>query len=332
MPRFRLTIEYDGTPFVGWQRQDNGPSVQQALEQAIERFCGASCAVTGAGRTDAGVHALGQVAHVDLPRAVPPATVRDALNFHLRPDPVAVLEVAEVETTFHARFCATGRHYLYRILNRRAGPALDRQRVWWVAQPLNLATMRAAAQHLVGRHDFNAFRSTACQSPSSVKTLDLLTVERCGAEIHIRAKARSFLHNQVRILVGTLKRVGEGAWSPADVAAALASRDRRAAGPTAPPQGLYLVAVDYGEALPLRAPAAVSHQSLGRAVDQHTDDDVEDDEAGGGQPRHGQQGASQIPKVARRQHEGKETEEAKDRIGQQAYVAQHRKRDNDAVL
>jgi tRNA pseudouridine38-40 synthase len=245
MPRYRLTIEYDGGPFVGWQRQDNGPSVQQALEQAIARFCGETVAVHGAGRTDAGVHALGQVAHVDLGGDHAPETVRNAVNFHLRPAPVAVLDAAVVPSDFHARFSAIGREYLYRILNRAAPAVLERGRVWQVAAPLDVAAMAAAAAVLVGRHDFTSFRSVMCQAESALKTLDALTVERSGDEVRIEARARSFLHNQVRIIAGTLKRVGEGRWSLADVEAALAARNRDRAGPTAPPEGLTLVAVRY---------------------------------------------------------------------------------------
>jgi tRNA pseudouridine38-40 synthase len=245
VPRYRLTIEYDGGPFVGWQRQQNGPSVQQALEDALFRFCGETVTVHGAGRTDAGVHALAQSAHVDLARAVAPRTVREALNFHLRPAPVVVVAVAPAADDFHARFSATERRYLYRILNRPAPTALDRGRVWWVPKPLDLARMQAAAGILVGRHDFTSFRSTMCQADSSVKTLDSLDVRADGSEIRIEARARSFLHNQIRIFAGTLKWVGDGTWSPANVEAALAARDRAKAGPTAPPHGLCLVAVDY---------------------------------------------------------------------------------------
>lgn len=274
MPRYRLTLEYDGAPFVGWQRQDNGPSVQEAVEEAIAAFCGARCKVVGAGRTDTGVHALGQVAHVDLPRAYAVATVRAAINFHLRPRPVVVLEAAEVAADFHARFSATGRRYLYRILNRPSPPALGRGRVWWLPQPLDVAPMAEAAALLVGRHDFTSFRSAACQARSPVKTLAELTVAAAGAEIRITAAARSFLHHQVRILVGTLGLVGDGRWTVDDVAAALAARDRRRAGPTAPAAGLYLVAVSYG--------GAPSQHGVGGGGDEDADEEVEDDEAEGG--------------------------------------------------
>jgi tRNA pseudouridine38-40 synthase len=245
VPRYRLTIEYDGGPFVGWQRQDNGPSVQQALEEAVFRFCGERTTVHGAGRTDAGVHALAQVAHLDLVRPVAAPTLRAALNFHLKPAPVVVLEAALVADDFHARFAARERVYLYRILNRPAPPALDRGRVWWVPRGLDVEAMDAAAQALVGRHDFTSFRAILCQADSPVKTLDLLVVRRHGAEIRIEARSRSFLHNQVRIIAGTLRLVGEGKWSRLDVEAALAARDRSRSGPTAPPQGLCLVSVGY---------------------------------------------------------------------------------------
>jgi tRNA pseudouridine38-40 synthase len=243
--RFKLTIEYDGSGFVGWQRQDNGPSVQQALEEAVTAFCGETVVVQGAGRTDAGVHALGQVAHLDLDRPTPGETLRDALNFHLKPAPVAVLEAKAVEDWFHARFSATARLYRYRIVNRRAPLALQRGRAWRVPQPLDAEAMHEAAQRLVGRHDFTSFRATLCQAASPVKTLDQLDVGRAGDEVRITAGARSFLHHQVRNMVGTLKLVGEGKWAAADVAAALAARERAAAGPTAPAEGLYLVDVRY---------------------------------------------------------------------------------------
>jgi tRNA pseudouridine38-40 synthase len=202
--------------------------------------------VRGAGRTDSGVHAFGQVAHFDLARMLLPDTVRDAVNFHLKPDPIAILDCAIVPGTFDARFSATGRHYLYRILARRAPPAIDRNRVWWMPRPLDAALMRAAAPLLVGRHDFTTFRSAACQARSPVKTLDQLDVSEISGEIRITAAARSFLHSQVRSLVGSLKLVGEGKWTRADLAAALALRDRAACGPVAPASGLYLMKVEYG--------------------------------------------------------------------------------------
>ena len=245
MTRYKLTIEYDGGPFVGWQRQENGPSVQQALEEAVEAFCQERVIVHGAGRTDAGVHALAQVAHIDIAKDAPPDKVRDALNFHLKPEPISVLSAEIAAPDFHARFSATGRAYLYRILARRAPPALERGRVWHLPFALDAAAMHEAAQELVGHHDFDSFRSTECQADSPVKTLDELSVSRVGEEIHVVAKARSFLHNQVRIMVGTLKLVGEGKWTARDVAQALAAADRTKGGPTAPPDGLYLTNVRY---------------------------------------------------------------------------------------
>lgn len=245
MPRFKLTVEYDGGPFVGWQIQPNGPSVQSALVEAIAAFSGERVKVQGAGRTDTGVHASGQVAHFDLSRDWEPEKIREALNHYFKPNPIAAILVEAVDPRFHARFSATGRRYLYRILNRRAPPALDRGRVWHVMVPLDVDAMSAAAEVLEGHHDFNSFRSTACQSPTSIKTLDRLNVVKAGNELHIEAAARSFLHNQVRILVGTLKMVGDGKWTKADVEAALAARDRTRAGQTAPPEGLCLVEVLY---------------------------------------------------------------------------------------
>ena len=245
MPRYKLVIEYDGTPFAGWQIQANGPSVQGTLAAAIEAFCGDRVQIQGAGRTDAGVHALGQVAHVDLAKNTDPETVRDALNAHLRPHPIAVLTAEIVAPDFDARFSATRRHYLYRIVNRRADLAIDRQRAWRIARPLDARAMQVAAQHLVGKHDFTTFRAAECQAKSPVKTLDRLDVEREGDELLVHAGARSFLHHQVRSMVGSLALVGEGKWSTADLAHALAARDRAACGPVAPPDGLYLVKVEY---------------------------------------------------------------------------------------
>lgn len=247
MPRYRLHIEYDGTAYAGWQRQSGQHSVQAAIEQAILSFCGETVSLRGAGRTDAGVHATGQVAHLDLSRAWPADTVRDALNAHLGTagETVSILAAAAVEDGFDARFSATGRHYLYRILNRRAPPALEKNRVWWVPKRLDAAAMHEAAQELVGRHDFTTFRSAHCQAKSPLRTLDRLDVTRDGDVVEVRASARSFLHNQVRSMVGTLKRVGEGAWTAADVARILAARDRAACAGLAPPHGLYLVEVDY---------------------------------------------------------------------------------------
>jgi tRNA pseudouridine38-40 synthase len=243
--RYRLTIEYDGGPFVGWQRQAEGASVQASLETAIEKLSGERVTLTGAGRTDAGVHALGQVAHFDLIKTFEPGKVRDALNYHVRPDPVVVLDAAVVTEDFHARFSATARHYLFRILNRRAPPALEDGRVWHVSPRLDADAMHVAAQFLVGQHDFTTFRAAECQSASPVKTLDRLDVSARGDEIHIEASARSFLHHQIRSFAGTLKLVGEGKWTPLDVKKALEARDRTACGPVSPPDGLYLVRVDY---------------------------------------------------------------------------------------
>ena len=245
MPRYKLILEYDGTPFVGWQVQENGPSVQGRLAYAIKAFSGDETIPRGAGRTDAGVHALGQVAHVDLSKDWPCHKVRDALNALLRPDPISVLACEPVPDDFDARFSASARHYLYRIVNRRGPLALDRNRAWQVVHALDDAAMHEAAQALVGHHDFSTFRSSECQAASPIKTLDILSVTRLGEEIKIEASARSFLHNQVRSMVGSLKLVGEGKWRPRDLRAALEARDRAACGPVAPPHGLYLVKVDY---------------------------------------------------------------------------------------
>jgi tRNA pseudouridine38-40 synthase len=245
VPRYKLTIEYDGTGLVGWQRQPNGQSVQAALEEAVAKLCGERVTVYGAGRTDAGVHALAQVAHLDLARVFPEDTIRGALNHHLRPAAISVLLVEAVAPEFHARLSARERVYRYRILNRRPPPMLERLRVWHVQAPLDLAAMQEGARHLVGKHDFSTFRDSLCQAKSPVKTLDALEVSRVGDEIHLEARARSFLHHQVRNIAGTLKLVGLGQWTPGDVATALAARDRRAGGPTAPPEGLYLVEVRY---------------------------------------------------------------------------------------
>lgn len=245
MTRFKLTVEYDGGPFVGWQRQENGLGVQQVLEDAAAAFCGETPAVFGAGRTDAGVHATGQVAHIDIEKPFAADKVRDALNFHMRGHPVAVLDAAAVADDFHARFSAKGRAYVYRIVNRRAPLAIGKGYRWWVPVPLDATAMHAAAQRLVGRHDFTSFRASICQADSPVKTLDRLDVVRDGDEIALIVEARSFLHHQVRNFAGTLKWVGEGKWTADDVAAALAAKDRAAGGPTAPPDGLFLTRVDY---------------------------------------------------------------------------------------
>jgi tRNA pseudouridine38-40 synthase len=245
MPRYKLIVEYDGTGLVGWQRQENGLSVQEILETAVERFCGAQVTVHGSGRTDAGVHALAQVAHVDLPRAFDLEEIRGALNHHARPHAVAVLSAEPVAETFHARLSARLRRYRYRILNRRAPPVLERHRVWHVGPPLDVAAMQEGARHLLGKHDFSTFRDALCQAKSPVKTLDRLDVAHVGEEIVITTEARSFLHHQVRNMTGTLKLVGIGQWSPIRVKRALEACDRRAGGPTAPPQGLTLVEVVY---------------------------------------------------------------------------------------
>ena len=245
--RYRLTVEYDGGPFVGWQRQDNGPSVQGALEAAGLALTGEPAPVAGAGRTDAGVHALAMTAQIDLCRAFDPHTVREALNAHLRPAPVSVLSAEEAPEGWHARFSCGRRRYLYRILDRRPPPALDRARVWHVRHTLDADAMQAAARALIGRHDFTTFRSVHCQSASPEKSLDEVRVARVGDELHLSLSARSFLHNQVRSIAGTLERVGAGAWPVASVGEALAARDRSACGPVAPSRGLYFVSAHYGE-------------------------------------------------------------------------------------
>jgi tRNA pseudouridine38-40 synthase len=245
VPRYKLTIEYDGTPYVGWQMQDNGATVQGALTQAVAAFTGERITVNGAGRTDAGVHALGQVAHIDLGKEWDGDNVRDAMNFHLRPRPIAVLAAEKVDDAFDARFSATRRHYLYRISNRRADLALEQDRMWRVPRHLDIEAMRAAAQRLTGKHDFTTFRSTECQSASPVKTLDRLDITRNGDAVNVTASARSFLQHQVRSMVGSMVHVGEGKWSADDLGAALEARDRSRCGQVAPPHGLYLVRVDY---------------------------------------------------------------------------------------
>ena len=245
MPRYKLTIEYDGTPFVGWQRQDNGLSVQQVLEDAAHAFSGEEVRVGGAGRTDAGVHARGQVAHIELSRDWPVDTVRDAINAQSRPHPVAVLMAERVPAEFDARFSAVKRHYEYVIIDRRPPLTLEFARAWQVPRRLDVETMHIAAQHLVGKHDFTTFRAAECQAKSPEKTLDRLDVSRAGEAVVIRASARSFLHHQVRSIAGSLKLVGEGKWTPDDLNAALKAKDRAACGALAPSCGLYLVRVEY---------------------------------------------------------------------------------------
>jgi tRNA pseudouridine38-40 synthase len=245
VPRYCLKLEYDGTPFAGWQRQADALSVQQVVEEAIEKMSGEKVAIQAAGRTDSGVHALGQVVSFDLSREWDPFRIREALNFHTKPHPVAIVEAAAVPGTFEARFSAIGRHYEYRILNRRGRPALDDFRVWHCPMALDIDAMHAAAQLILGKHDFTTFRSAECQAKSPEKTLDRLDVSREGDVIVVRASARSFLHSQVRSMVGSLKLVGEGKWTPRDFRAALDARDRSRCGPLAPPEGLYLVRVDY---------------------------------------------------------------------------------------
>lgn len=247
MPRYKLTIEYDGTPFAGWQIQAELPTVQGVLAAAVKGFSGEEAHVAGAGRTDAGVHATGQVAHIHLARDWRPDQVRDAMTAHLRPHPVAVVAVERVADDFDARFSAVKRHYLYRIVNRRPDLALDRDRAWRVPQKLDASAMHVAAQRLLGKHDFTTFRAAECQAASPEKTLDQLDVMRSGDDIRIVTSARSFLHHQVRSMVGSLIRVGEGRWSADDLADALAARDRRRCGPMAPACGLYLAAVSYPE-------------------------------------------------------------------------------------
>ena len=247
MPRYRLTLEYDGRGFVGWQRQDNGLGVQQALEEAVRAFCGESAKVQGAGRTDSGVHALRQVAHIDLEKEWATDTIRDAINAHLREIPASVLDAAAAPANFHARFSAIERSYRYRIVNRRAPLTMDMGLAWWVPARLDAAAMADAATALVGTHDFTSFRASECQAQSPVKTLNELTVQTTGNEILVAARARSFLHHQVRNIVGSLTWVGDGKWTCAHLKSVLAAKDRRVGGPTAPADGLYLTGVRYSE-------------------------------------------------------------------------------------
>lgn len=245
MTRWKLTIEYDGAPFMGWQRQEHGPSVQQTVEEALQRMTGEQTQFIAAGRTDAGVHALAMSTHADISRELTPHRLREGLNALVRPHPISVLQVERVADDWHARFSCIGRRYLYRILNRRAPPALDAGRVWHVAAPLDAEAMSEGAAHLIGRHDFTTFRSAQCQSDSPVKTLDSLEVTLAGDEIHVTAAARSFLHHQVRSMVGCLAMVGRGQWQPDDMRKALEARDRAALGFNAPPHGLYFIEAIY---------------------------------------------------------------------------------------
>lgn len=248
MPRYKLILEYDGRPFVGWQRQENGLSVQAVLEAAAQAFCGAETTAHAAGRTDAGVHALAMPVHIDLPRAYPAETVRDALNHHLQPNPAAVLAAEIAPDNFHARFSAIARHYLYRIVNRRAPLTIERGKAWRISGHVDEMSMREAAQPLIGRHDFSTFRAAPCQAASPIKTLTEITVERCGEVIAIRFSAPSFLQHQVRSIVGTLAQVGLGRWRPQQVGRALKQCDRAACGPVAPSHGLYFIKADYESA------------------------------------------------------------------------------------
>jgi tRNA pseudouridine38-40 synthase len=245
MPRYRLDLEYDGGPYKGFQAQGELPTIQASIERAVKAFCGESLRLQAAGRTDTGVHALHQVVHIDLEREWRPEVVRDALNAHLVPEPIAILAASLAPDGFHARFSAKRRRYLYRILNRTAPPGLTRGRVWHVKKPLDAAAMAAAAQRLVGHHDFTTFRDVDCQAKSPMKTLDVAEVWREGEEVRLGFSARSFLHRQVRSMAGSLAEVGTGRWSRDDLAAALAAKDRAACGPVAPAEGLYLAAVDY---------------------------------------------------------------------------------------
>lgn len=249
MPRYRMVVEYDGAPYVGWQRQDNGPSVQGAIEKAIFAMTGETISLKAAGRTDSGVHAFGQVCHADLTKSWKASTVMNAVNAHLamEREHVAILEAEEMPETFDARFSATKRHYLYRIINRLAPTAIDAERAWHVKKPLDHEAMHAAAQELVGHHDFTTFRSSHCQAKNPNRTIERLEVTRHGELIEIRASAQSFLHNQIRSFAGTLKLAGEGKWSAADVRDALEARDRTRCGPVAPPHGLFFMRVDYGD-------------------------------------------------------------------------------------
>ncbi|MDM9626190.1 tRNA pseudouridine(38-40) synthase TruA [Rhizobium sp. S152] len=261
MPRYRMTVEYDGGPYVGWQRQDNGPSVQGAIEKAILSLSGQKVSIRGAGRTDSGVHAIGQVIHADLEREWSPFKLQNALNAHLRlaGERVSIVDIETASEFFDARFSALRRHYLYRIITRRAPLAIEAGKAWWVPKPLDHEAMHAAAQTLVGRHDFTTFRSAHCQANSPVRTLDRLDVTRSGDLIEIRATAQSFLHNQIRSFAGTLKLAGEGKWTVEEVRAALDACDRKACGPVAPPDGLYFMQVDYPDVITDRSSGPEKH-------------------------------------------------------------------------
>ncbi len=245
MARYKLLIEYDGKDYAGWQRQKNAPSIQQALEEAVVAFCGEVATVQGAGRTDAGVHAIGMIAHVDIEKPTNAATVQDALNFHLSPAPVSILDVHAVSDEFHARFSCVARHYVYKIINRRAPLSLDAGRAWRIGTPLDDKAMHKAAQYLKGKHDFTTFRASICQAQSPVKTLDFIEVQRNGALIEMRCHAPSFLHNQVRSFAGSLIEVGKGRWAPDKIRQILSAKQRSACGQVAPPDGLYFVQADY---------------------------------------------------------------------------------------
>ena len=245
MPRYKITIEYDGTDYAGWQQQKDAPSIQEELQKAAFKFLAEDVLVTGAGRTDAGVHALGQVAHFDTTKTLEPFKLCQAFNAHLRPQPISVLDAEIVSDDFHARFSAKKRFYVYKILNRRSRPALYVNRMWWVHQPLDVEKMQDAAQVLIGKHDFSTFRAAACQAKSPIKTLDEIRIERYGEFVFFYVSARSFLHHQVRNIVGTLKLVGEGVWTKQNVIDALEAKDRKAGGPTAAAEGLYFEKVIY---------------------------------------------------------------------------------------
>lgn len=247
MTRFKLLIEFDGTDYAGWQRQKNGPSIQQSIEEAIFRFCGETVSIVAAGRTDAGVHGAGMVAHADIEKTTDAGRLRDAVNYHLRPAPISILEASAMPDGFHARFSCTGRHYRYDILNRRAPPTWQRHQLWHVTKALDHAAMDSAAQYLVGRHDFSTFRASQCQARSPLKTLTRINVSRSGDIVSVSCHAPSFLHHQVRSFVGSLVQVGLGSWTPKDLDVALQAADRTQCGPVAPPQGLYFVRADYDD-------------------------------------------------------------------------------------